>query len=504
MKFKRVWLSIIMFILVSLLLPITGHADDNIVPKGTPSADPFSVGRLVFVGGFTQQPLSLNTVSDKDYQLSFTAIKSLFDPWTDNITASWYISEDGQNWKKAQDDGNALSGSFKTHQHVDHVSTFYYQISVSIHGFLTSSVYWSKVAKVTISPQDVHATALSIAGESDTLPNANSENILATLTPANATDSIKWSVDNSQLATIDATSGKLTATSDLNQYGKVTVTATTSNGITASTVVYVGALQDKLVNEGTDASFIIKGFPKSAYVVGWHQIPPHGSDKPATNGPNVSISASPDGMQNGMLTVKNTSASQTQTQYYAVIGFNGADQQTNTNKARLFVNPGGQLTLDAIPNFTFSKADGTPLTVNNITHGVSLASISNTPGSTSLTYDGNDQQLLSIYDPRVHSSGWSLTAAMAAFTNTATHQPIGDKGGISLNLINDQNKSLATLKDDDQPVSVINATTPNTNVHSLLSGSTLTIDPTHAANSGHYSATISWTLADVPTANAAK
>ena len=124
----------------------------------------------------------------------------------------------------------------------------------------TGSKYVNISTVIPISGISLNKTTLS-------LREGTSETLIATITPENATDkTITWSSNNSSVATVDSTTGMITA---VKRGVPCTITATTSNGKTASCTVTVtdGVHANKItldktsltVEEGgsADISFVI-------------------------------------------------------------------------------------------------------------------------------------------------------------------------------------------------------------------------------------------------------
>ena len=75
-------------------------------------------------------------------------------------------------------------------------------------------------SKITVVQKPVAATGIALNKETLTLKVGESETLIATLTPENATDNVSWSSSNETVATVDA-SGKVTAIAE----GNATITA---------------------------------------------------------------------------------------------------------------------------------------------------------------------------------------------------------------------------------------------------------------------------------------
>lgn len=491
-----------LFITICWLVTFTVVAKAAPIQREPPSEPPFHIWVIQFTGGYTQQPVSQNVVSGQAYTLNVNTVGSV-GQFLPRVTTTWWAStNDGATWNQvpsASGNQNRYTNTITT----DKVETVYYQVQTTYASLFQTNVYWSNPVKVMVSPQLVHATNFRIDAPYDTLPNGSRTNMLPVLTPSNATDTISWSIDRTDIATIDQT-GALVASEDSTKYGPVQVTATTSNGLTAHKTMYVGALQDNIVGEGQDATFSANGFPSGSTVSAWHQVTANGKDTTITNSTQFAITNGQDGTKNGQLTVKNTTMSQNGNHYYATIQPGGVSQTTNTNSARLTILEGNQMTLEAVPNFTFTPLDGQALTIAQIRHGTTLQAVN--PGNVrnQTTFDGNDKNLIYIYDPRPHSTGWSLTAALSPFTNTLTHQQLGQAGTNQLQLIDSLKRPLANLSDNGHKTLVKTTADANLSWAADLTNSQLDIAPTQQVTGGTYTAGLDWTLTDGPTPTAAK
>ncbi len=134
----------------------------------------------------------------------------------------------------------------------------------------TSANNISGTCLVTVKPIEVEALKLSnvslAIGESQTL------NVV--ITPSNVTDkTIRWSVDNESIATINANTGKITGVAE----GTTFVTATASNGVSVSAEVSVLATAIELqfvtaktnivyinIDDSEDLSSLVEFYPANA------------------------------------------------------------------------------------------------------------------------------------------------------------------------------------------------------------------------------------------------
>lgn len=92
----------------------------------------------------------------------------------------------------------------------------------------------------------VASTGVTLQDKTVTMVPGESKTVNAVVTPTNSTDSLKWSSDNSAVASVNRKTGKITAKST----GTATITVMTSSGKTATVeVTVVGLNISKLVTE---------------------------------------------------------------------------------------------------------------------------------------------------------------------------------------------------------------------------------------------------------------
>ena len=95
--------------------------------------------------------------------------------------------------------------------------------------------YGGKKTSFPITVTDISVTSVKITGEGNNLAKGNSMQLKAVLEPQNVTDPmINWSSSDTKIATVDE-KGKV----DALQPGKVEITATTANGVTAQYTINV-------------------------------------------------------------------------------------------------------------------------------------------------------------------------------------------------------------------------------------------------------------------------
>ncbi len=202
-------------------------------PTGLVYVDPSLWGTFQFEAGGVFTIISDETAPSKPVVTAtasgFDVIVS-WDPSTDNIAVFEYIVlENGlaiDTVPAALEDNGILIGNL-----VNGSSNSYAVIAVDNYGNMSDT---SDVAYVTIN--HIAVTDLTIGGGNIIDTKGGTLQMTVTITPDDATDkSVIWSVDNESVATIDSTTGLLTAVAD----GTVLVKATSNDDMTISDLIEV-------------------------------------------------------------------------------------------------------------------------------------------------------------------------------------------------------------------------------------------------------------------------
>lgn len=351
--------------------------DSGAKPIYTPSADPLKIFGTYWTSGYTLQPTSQYTYLNQKVTLNSNAYTTLFDNLSSIYSYSyqWYMSKDGINW------GNPSDLKFANITlDASEVGTRYYQSTYTRGKLLSNnrSGYYSKMASVTVYPTPKDATSVSVSVDDDYLYN-NQENAAttyahATPDPYDSTAALSWSIDQTDLATIDKNSGLVTAnTNGKSGTVKVTATMTNSDGSTVSgskNITIGGGLDDQTVNEGKTATFKIQGnFDSTPDSITWHKIQ-NNKDTTIQNANDLSY------------TTPDTVYTDDKSQFYAVIkltqtGSDGNPTTTTitTNKATLNVIPNTvpKVILNSnVYNNTFEDHNADDTELNNVVSGDKL------------------------------------------------------------------------------------------------------------------------------------
>ena len=451
-------------------------------PPQPPSTPPSSIIGLNLSGGFSQQPVDTNVIGGNSVTLSVRAQRSALEAATSLVSGRkyvwWQSTDDGRTYQKVGT--NSRTYTYNAPQ-VTSTTPVYFQVQYDFSGIGAFPDYWSKIAKVTVTPERVATTGIKVTSDEHWLNNAQETLVHAALTPEDATDPVTWTSSDPTLATVDAY-GDVTATDaatdhsgKATDHGTVTITGT-SNGVTDQVQIMIGALQDVKVMEGTPATFTLPPLPEGVTVNNWYRV----KDGKVT-ALNVTATS---------YTVKiPTHADDDGTAYYASLSYpvNGKPQTLTTNAALLTVTSGGRLTLQAVPNLNFGT-----LSLNTIATGTTLA-ITKSPVSQGTGFDGNDDNRLAIVDDRTVGNDWQLMVSMSPFTT-------GRAAIKTAQLV---------LKD---PTGVLDRTVPTDGTTQTVytqaghHGQTFDVTPsslqlpaTPTATAGEYQSTMTWTLAVVPT-----
>ncbi|MCL3855411.1 WxL domain-containing protein [Lactiplantibacillus plantarum] len=449
----------------------------------SPSSPPSSVLGLNLSGGFSQQPIDSNVIGGNSVTLSVRAQRSALEAATSLLSGRKYVwwesTDEGQTYQKIGT--NSRTYTFNAPQ-VTKTTHLYFQVQYDFSGVGAFPDYWSKIAKVTVTPARVVTTGIKVTSDDAWLNNAQTTMVHAALTPEEATDPITWKSSDPSLAAVDEY-GNVTAadaatdnSGQADDHGTVTITGT-SNGLSDSVKILVGALQDVTVVEGTPATFTLPALPEGVTVSNWYRV--KNSKATALNVTDMSY------------TVKvPTNADDDGTAYYASLSYpvNGKPQTVTTNAALLTVKSGGRLSLSAVPNFNFGT-----LNLQRLAQGTDLAT-DPTAVKANDGNDGNNDYRLAVVDDRTVGADWQLMASLSPFTagNTTIKTArlmLKDSTGV-LN---------QTIPTDGSTTSVYRQTGHQSQTFDVAPSS-LQLPATPLATPGEYQSIITWTLAIVPAA----
>lgn len=479
-RFIREWLMMLAGLLMGVSISVVALAAKT-APQ-PPSSPPSSVLGLNLSGGFTQQPIDMNVISGSSVTISVKAQRSALEAATSLLNGRkyvWWQSSDGQTYQKVG--SNSQTYTFTAPQ-VTTTTPMYFQVQYAFSGIGTFPDDWSRVATINVTPARVPTTGIKVTTDDQSLNNSQTTTAHAALTPSDATDPVTWTSSNSDLATVDqygnvtAADASTDTSGKADDHGLVTITGT-SNGISDSTQVMVGALQDVTVVEGTPATFKLESLPDGLTVSNWYRV---------KNGQVTALN------QTGTSYTINspTNADDDGTSYYASLSFqvNGKPQTVTTNAALLTVKSGGKLALTAVPNLNFGS-----LSLDSLAQGTTL-NTSSTPTASGDGYDGNDDGKLAVTDARTVGGDWQLSAQLDPFTNQTDTTKLA---GAQLDLKDTTGKI-------DQ-VLTAGASSQSIYTQSGYQGQTFTMTPSTlklsadpSASTGQYQSTILWTLATVP------
>jgi len=394
MKNKKRWTLVLVMLAFFSLLSFTDRvrevkADDipveEIKPYKTPTDDVRKFLGIWMTSGYALQP--------KDY--SYTKVDSPVTLYTDQarsfVTAlltltswahyQWYETSGDGKWKEV----SKKNGGTKKNLTLTptEIGTKYYQQETSWYMVISalSPTVYSKVAAVKALDKHVYATDLDITLDDDYIYNYESKVTTtstyahATVTPADFTGTIKWSIDCPDLATIDPDSGFIQA-NPRTKSGIATVTATALNadGTTVSKdkeITIGGGLEDQTVKAGDDATFELMGnigeFEEEEglnYTIRWFKEDPITHQQEEVDAGKNSTS----------YTIPKTTLNDDGTLVYAVISVqaNGGPYEYTTNEAMLHVIPEGgpQISLeDTIENKTFNSGSDTNTELYDVNKG---------------------------------------------------------------------------------------------------------------------------------------
>lgn len=284
-KFRKRWLLILVFLSILSASAFNRkykqvNAEEaettEVTPYKKPDGNATKFLGLWLTSGYTMQPAENTYVQvNNTKSISANAGRSMLTFWATigytNKSYQWYKSTDGKNWSEVS---SKESGTKKTLSFTPTtVGTTYYQLDTywktpGLIG-LTAAHLYSNVATVHSVPEPVNATSVSVTVDDEYLYNSvndlvNIETVAhAHPDPANFTGTVTWSIDNTNLATIDEETGEITANTD-RRAGVVRVTATLHNpdGTTKQgfkDITIGGGLEDETVKAGKTATFDLRG-----------------------------------------------------------------------------------------------------------------------------------------------------------------------------------------------------------------------------------------------------
>lgn len=335
----------------------------EIKPYEDPTGDVRKFFGIWMTSGYSLQPKPNNYVLvNKPITLYTDQGRSLITRLATLLLSSkyqWFETTDGKKWSKV----SRKNGGDKKNLTVtpDTVGTKYYQQRTAWYVQILGSdpAFWdpkifSHVAAVHALPTPVDAESIEVTTDDDYLYNRANEVVLnqtyarAEPTPADFTGTITWSVDNTNLATIDKNTGLITANTE-GRSGPVKVIATVDNpngnDFSEHTSITVGGgLEDQTVKAGKTATFDIQGNigelddddgegNTSDYTVKWYKKDPITKVETKLNVDPQSLS----------YTTPETTLDDDGTLFRAIIKVNYGNKSYvyETNEAMLYVIPDG-------------------------------------------------------------------------------------------------------------------------------------------------------------------
>lgn len=380
-KFGRL-LAMVLMLFVTVGIYIGNQRSMVVAQAATPSADIVNVFGINLSTGFTLQPQDEYTYVGNTKTLTasvghdvLTAYNILYQD-----SYQWYQSSDGgTTWKSvsnatASTTTTGIAGATTAALKITPATagTVYYQLKdqygLAINPF--NPEYYTRVAAVTTVASAINATSLKVSTDDDYLysnqTNATTTFVHGTPTPADATGDVTWTSSDTSLATVDKTTGQVTANT-ASKSGTVTITGTLTNADGSTEVGTVdikvgGGLDDQTVNSGKTATFTVQGTAdQTPTSVVWHKVTTSGTDSVVNSGTSLNY------------TTAATTAADDGSKYYAVVTMtvDGQTETLTTNKATLNVNvdhtPAVSIT-SKIVDLT-DNTGNTDTSLNNVVNG---------------------------------------------------------------------------------------------------------------------------------------
>jgi len=366
----------------------------EVTPYKKPSGDAKSFLGFRTRSGYILQPADKTYIQvDQTKTLNADARRSVIAQAIGILFPSrryqWYKSTDGKTWAKISKKEGGTNKKLSLTP--TETGTTYYQLETywtDLIGVTRTKQLYSNVATVYAVPEPVDATSVEVTTDDDYLYNSVNDIVNietyahAIPTPANFTGTISWSIDNTNLATIDEEDGLITANTN-RLGGIVTVTATMHNpsgkDITGSTEVLVGGgLEDQTVHAGNTATFDLRGNigdlddededgsdGESDYTVKWYK------EDPITHSRTQILKDQPQALS---YTTPATTLDDDGTIFLAIIQvkYNGKTYSYTTEDAYLHVLPEGGPSLelhDSLSNETFHDQNDTDTVIFGVNNG---------------------------------------------------------------------------------------------------------------------------------------
>jgi len=385
---RNVLLLTIPFLLIVLATNSTEQTtkaeDDELVvsPRKTPNPPPKKFIGIWMTNGYGLQPNpNYYTTVGEEVVIRTDAGRSI---WTvilgvfDSAHYRWWQTTDGKKWTEVSKSNNGHRKNFSVTP--KNVGTVWYQLDTQYYTYLTPFLkthIYSNLTAVHTLPDPVDATSLDVTVDDDYLYStkeeiSNTTYAHATPDPINATGKIKWSVDNTSLATIDPDDGHITA-NNKSLSGNVEVTATMTNPNTepiygSKTIRVGGGLDDQKVNSGEDATFTLLGDTggdgddgnSGSVTIDWYRTDPITSkESKIYSGDDTSY------------TIKKATMADDQALYKSIVTFQkGAVKRTLTsNKAKLTVVTSGEPDIkitNKITDESYPHTDNTDHQLNDV------------------------------------------------------------------------------------------------------------------------------------------
>ncbi|MFD1486129.1 hypothetical protein ACFQ5J_12925 [Lacticaseibacillus baoqingensis] len=312
---------------------------------------------------------------------------------------------------------------------------------------------------------------------------------------------VTWSVDDPSLATVNATTGVLTANPN-GKTGTVMVTGkktTDGTAVSQSVPVTIGHLPDLQPLAAGD-SFTLTAPPAPAgsnWTYQWQQSTTSGNAwQNLANGTGAAYTAT-------------AQAADDQTQYRVAVT-TAAGNVVKSNPTTLTVNAAG-LNLLQVPDFTFKVAQpgqtaaqmSDPTVADLITGKYSGTASITDPAVFNKWLLATAPATVMVSDSRGPNATFSLAVALAPFKNGSSYLngAAGGSATLSLNWANAQGQMQeAQIKDDNVPVTALDqvSVNPTTGRMSLPLEPLLATGKAPQAKAGQYHSAVTWTVTAGP------
>ena len=464
------WVKLLLTLGIGLLA-LTSNTPNAATPQvGNPSSYNY------FAGGFDGEPQTNITVLT-DQKVPLTAKSSsawiYFGPFR-TVTYSWFLYHaDGNFWSTEKVTNQQPIDQASMYEFSSHApGTYYLQVMArwwSTAGETFIGTYYSRVIVVNVVSRSVPATGISVSLPKTALLPGMSTQAVATVTPANTTSPVTWSISPANIATIDPQTGAIQTKPGTE--GILTVTATANNK-SASATLYVGGLANQSVEPGGTVTFTVQGAPNGNLRYQWYEVAKNGALTPISGATSATLQ-----FQTNKSPNLNTNPDNNR-RFQVEIWMPTTNETLFTRIATLNLTQpaGGPIPwLKSVPNFQIDPVNVAEIMQSNVNPGLKV------------------DQGIEIEDVGPATGSWQLSAKLSPFISADGRYQLTSDLILSI-----YNYPTRLFSNQTVPISGMIRGTTWTISSEQLNSSSLFVFQSNRVQAGTYSATINWQLSLVP------